>query len=264
MIKIKTIRGILKYALRAGKQAYQVQKKGLLERGYKTDGSVITQIDKRVEDFLHDRISSAFPEANILSEETARSFDAKKPYTFVIDPIDGTDAYSLSMPGWCISIGLMYEFEPVAGIIYSPVMDWLLFADIEKKATLNGKPLPRRTASSPISSQTNIVASSSIHKQVDLSRYPGKVRNAGSAALHLCYPLIYPGIYATLESCHVHIWDILAAHAILRSHGLSFERLPGGFFRYQELTDGRSVGDLILAGPKENVDVLRSLVLPSA
>lgn len=260
--QIQTIRTIVGFVRIAGRMALREQKKGTLERGYKSDGSVITRIDKMVEDFLHAKISRLFPAANILSEETTRYFDPKKSYTFVIDPIDGTDGFSLGLPGWCVSVGLMDKFEPVAGIIYTPAMDLFLFADVGQKASLNGRPIACCDISTQISSKTNIVVSSTVHKQVDVSRYPGKMRCVGSAALHLCYPLIYPGIYATLESRHTHIWDILAAHAIVRSHDLAFERLPGGFFRYQELTDGSSVGDMILCGHKTNIDNLRDLISP--
>lgn len=261
-MRIITIENLLKYVQNAGRMALREQRKGALDTGYKPDGSVITQIDGKVEDYLYAKIAAAFPEANILSEETVRSFDAGKAYTFVIDPIDGTDGFSLGLPGWCVSVGLMKDFIPVAGIIYAPAMDLFLFADVDTAATLNGKTLPRGVLSTQISSKTNIVSSSSVHKQVDVSRYPGKIRSAGSAALHLCYPLLYPGIYATLESRHTHIWDILAAHAIVKSHGLAFERLPGGFFLYEELTDGRSIGDMILCGHKSNIDNLRDLFLP--
>ena len=261
-MSITSIENIVRHVCKIGRMAFREQKKGMLDTGYKPDGSVITRIDGQVEDFLYAKISRAFPFANILTEETTRAFDPGKPYTFAIDPIDGTDAYSLGMPGWCVSVGLLKDFEPLAGIIYAPALDLLLFADVGQKASLNRKPLACHYVPAQISSKTNIVGSSSIHKQVDVSRYPGKIRNAGSAALHLCYPLIYPGIHATVESRHTHIWDILAAHAIVYSHGLAFERLSGGLFRYQELLDGSSVGDMILCGHKENIEQLRDLLSP--
>ena len=52
-----------------------------------------------------------------------------KPYTFCLDPIDGTDAFSQSMAGWCTSLALLDEtLTPVAGIIYAPKLDVMLFA----------------------------------------------------------------------------------------------------------------------------------------
>lgn len=258
---ISTIRPILDEVRSAGQMAYRAQQEGRLERGFKSDGSVITQIDTQVEEALHARISALFPTANILTEESVRTFDESRAYTFVIDPIDGTDGFSLGMPGWCVSVGLMRDFLPVAGILYSPPMDLLLFADLGQRVARNDQAFSVVPGPAEITPKTNIVVSSSIHQQVELKRYPGKFRSVGSAALQLCYPLIYPGIYATLESCSTHIWDILAAHAICLSIGMVVEWLAGGAVRYAGLIDGRSIGAPILSGPSANVAGLRSLLL---
>jgi fructose-1,6-bisphosphatase/inositol monophosphatase family enzyme len=258
--QIVTIENIVGYIRSAGRMAFREQKKGAIPRDYKTDGSVITPIDRKVEDYLHAKISAIFPDANILSEETARFFDTEKAYTFVIDPIDGTDAFSQGMHGWCVSVGLMKGFIPVAGVIYSPPLDLLLFADIDQEAKLNGQPLVYPgNASLPISPKTNIMVSSSLHQQINLGKYPGKFRSIGSAALHTCFPLVYPGIYAAIESRHVHIWDILASHAICSSHNFALELYAGGEVNYSGLTDGSSVGDLVLSGLRTNIENLRKI-----
>ena len=80
--------------------------RGTVERSYKQDGSVLTEIDRRVEDYLFGEISRLYPDANVVTEETARSFDPDRPYTFAVDPIDGTDVFSqgsCSRPGWICS-----------------------------------------------------------------------------------------------------------------------------------------------------------------
>jgi len=95
---------------------------------YKGDDSVVTPVDQAVEKYLSERIAALYPGAGILAEESSRSIDTRREYTFVIDPIDGTDIFSQGLPGWSISIGLLDgRWTAVAGIVFSPSMDFCSF-----------------------------------------------------------------------------------------------------------------------------------------
>lgn len=225
---------------------------------FKPDDSIITKVDPMVESFLVERIASAFPGANILAEEKVRDFDSDVPCTFALDPIDGTDAFSQSMTGWCISLGLLnQDLEPVAGIIFAPSLDLLLFADVGKSATLNGKKVAAEDRGDPLSGKSNIMVTSTIHHQLDLSRFPGKIRSIGSAALHLAGPVIYSGVVAAIDGGRGYIWDVAGAHAIMRSVGYAFEFFSGKAVTYSSMVRGDRVGDLILAGPAPRIRELR-------
>lgn len=261
-MQIKSIAKVLDCVEIAGSMALDAQRRTVpVERSYKRDGSVLTKIDKQVEDYLFGEISRRFPDANVITEETVRSFDPTRPYTFAIDPIDGTDVFSQGMAGWCISVGLMDErLDPVAGIVFSPRLDVLVFADVEKKASFNGKEINLPTTLDPLSARSNIMVSSRIHEQVGLADYPGKIRSIGSAALHLCFPLIYPGVAGAIQHSGVHIWDIAGAHAINLSHGLSIEYLSGEELDYSDMVDGSPAADVILSGPSQIIDALRTIL----
>gem|GEM_PF-1029228 len=160
--------------------------------------------------------------------------------------------------GWCVSLGLLNELQPVAGIVFAPKLELLLFADVGERATLNGSELFLPDLPDPLSAKSNIMVPSNIHKELDLSEFPEKIRNIGSAALHLCFPALYPGVFGTVESHRVHIWDIVGAHAIIRSQGFDFEYLDGGHIDYSTMTDGRSVGGAILCGSSQRIHELKS------
>jgi myo-inositol-1(or 4)-monophosphatase len=217
-VQINSIADLVDHVRRVGEMALEAQRSmGYSDRSYKGDGSVLTETDKRVEDDLTAQIARAYPQANVLGEETVRTYDPVRPYTFAIDPIDGTDVYSQGMPGWCVSVGLFDEsWTPIAGILCAPGWGLELFADVGKPATRNGRAIRPPNGSGPLSSQSNVMAYSRIHAQVDWGKYPGKVRSIGSAALHLCFPLIYPAVVGAVEGRGGHIWDIAGAHAILR------------------------------------------------
>ncbi|MEA3377305.1 MAG: inositol monophosphatase family protein [Chloroflexota bacterium] len=228
------------------------------DRAYKSDQSVITEADHQVEDFLYRRIADHDPDANILTEESQHPLDPQRPRTYAVDPIDGTDVFSQGMPGWCISVGLLdHHLIPTAGIIYAPRLDLLLVADQDGSATLNGSRLPPPVLPEPISVRSNLMVTSRIHKTLDLSGYVGKIRGIGSAALHLCFPLIYPAVIGALEGPGAHIWDIAAAHALNRARGRDLVYLSGESIDYTNMVHGETARDVIMAGAEPIVKTLR-------
>jgi fructose-1,6-bisphosphatase/inositol monophosphatase family enzyme len=260
-MEIKTIRNLISVVRTAGRMAFKAQFTDEIERDLKSDGSIVTSADKNVEFFLIEQIRQKYSYANVISEESAYPFNPELQYTFVLDPIDGTDPYSQGMPEWSISIGLLdQDYTPIAGIIYSHSLNLLFFADIQQPATINGASINPLDFSETITPNTSIMVPSSIHKQIDLFNYPGKIRSIGSAALHLCFPLIYPGIFAAIETRGTHIWDIAGAHAINRSLGLELEYMDGRKINYQDLLDGRTAGETILAGTPDRIVTLKKFI----
>ena len=86
--------------LKAGEFAFSSQEK--VARGIKSDGTVITEVDLEINRRISLCIKERYPDANLITEEAVDDFDPEKEYTFVLDPLDGTDVYSQGMPGWCI------------------------------------------------------------------------------------------------------------------------------------------------------------------
>lgn len=239
--------------------ARRQQRFDFTRRQLKADGTVLTEIDQEIDELLYRHLRQAYPDANILTEETTREFDPHRPYTFAVDPIDGTDVFSQGMPGWSISVGLLdSHWRPVAGVVYSPRWDALFFKDVEGSAYYNEQeisPPPVR----PIDSNTSLLVYSHVHHDLDLQRYPGKIRNFGSTALHMCFPLIYPGVCGALLR-RVHIWDLAGAHAILDAAGFSLEYLDGSAVEYSRLVDGSSTPDFLLAAPPEAMHSIRQFI----
>jgi myo-inositol-1(or 4)-monophosphatase len=269
-MSIRSIRDVRDHAVQAGQIAARAQQElGYEERQLKDDRSVLTAADLRVERYLHEQIRLAYPGANVLGEENAWTLDRSRPYTFVIDPIDGTDVYSQGMHGWCVSVGLLDEtLRPIAGVVVAPRLDLILFADLGEPAMLNGVPLrpgfhsgqSDAPAPLPLDATTNVMAHSRVHQRIDLQRYPGKVRSIGSAALHICFTLVYPGIYAAIEGAGEHVWDIAGAHAILNAEGYELRYLSGRELDYERLVQGEGAAEPMLAGRPEQVRALRRLL----
>jgi myo-inositol-1(or 4)-monophosphatase len=224
-MRINTISNLLDCVQRAGEIALKRQRKiNYFSRNYKDDGSIITNTDKEVESYLIAQIISLYPQANILTEETIYTLDPNKMYYFAIDPIDGTDVYAQGMFGWSVSVGLLDKsFRPIAGIVFAPILNMLLFADVGKSAILNNKAILLPDLPEQPTKDVSVIVPTTFHKQINMYEYPGKIHCIGSAALHLCFPLIYPAVFAAIESRGAHVWDIAGAHAINRSVGFDFE-----------------------------------------
>jgi myo-inositol-1(or 4)-monophosphatase len=268
LTQISSIHDLVPAIETAGQVALEAQNDlHSLERSLKDDGSIITQTDRRVEAYLTEQIAERYPDANVLGEESVWSYEPSKPYTFCIDPIDGTDVYSQGMAGWCVSVGLLdRSLAPVAGVLVAPRLGLTFFADVGQAGTLDAGPSGARTLCLPdeplpLSPRANLMIPSRAHHHLDLRRFPGKCRSLGSAALHLVYPLAYEAVYAAVQVPGAHIWDIAGAHALCRSVGACFEYIDGRPVDYAPLLDGRAFDEIILSGPRAHVDALKQVII---
>ncbi|OGE26391.1 hypothetical protein A3C26_01520 [Candidatus Daviesbacteria bacterium RIFCSPHIGHO2_02_FULL_39_12] len=106
---------------------------------FKTDNSnFATQADLEAEKIIVKIISEHFPSHNIIAEEKVR-IDQKSPFTWAIDPIDGTISFASKMPFFAVSIGLLENNQPIIGVIYDVDRRDLYWAQKGQGAYLNGK-----------------------------------------------------------------------------------------------------------------------------
>jgi fructose-1,6-bisphosphatase/inositol monophosphatase family enzyme len=235
------------------------------DRERKRDGSVVTAVDREVEARLAAAIAGLFPGCGIVAEEQVRDWDASRPLTFAIDPIDGTDTFSQGLPGWCISVGVLdHGLRPVAGIVLAPALELELAADAGARARHNGHEVAPPELVPVSSSAANLMVSSRGHRDIDLARFPGKIRSLGSAALHICLPFVLPAVVGAFQGPSAHIWDIAGAHAIALSLGGDLQPFGGGRVDYARLTSGESVGEILLGGYPGHLGELRRVLAGGA
>ncbi len=257
--KIETLHSLVEIVRVAGLKAQDGQRQlTAQDREFKDDGSVLTRIDEEVDDFLFKKISGFFPQVNVLTEETVRSYDETKPYTFAVDPIDGTDVFSQGMAGWSVSVGLLdRDLTPVAGIIFAPALNLLVMGDLNRTVTLNGRKItPPRIEE--VTRKSNLMVSSRFHQKFDYAKYPGKIRSIGSGALHGIFPILYSGIVGSVGQRGAYVWDIAAAHAINTASGFVHEYLNGNEVDYQPMVRGSKAADGIISGAPHLVVELRT------
>lgn len=213
-----------KKIIKLGKWAVEKQKD--LHIRYKEDKSPVTEVDLTISSEIIKTIRELFPGCGIITEEEETGSLPEAPFTFVLDPIDGTDVYSQGLPSFCIALGILdSSFSPVGAICYGPrfgrgIDDGLLLRlNPGERPTINGEELTierERKENGPI---WQLTVSSSLIKIVDFSSYCGKIRIFGSQILQILSPALFYNITASInEPCY--IWDYAGAHAIIKSLGM--------------------------------------------
>lgn len=136
-IRFHTARTIIKEAAILARKMQPAPGKPVAELKGRQD--YVTEADRTVEQFVNKRLSALFPDDAFLGEEHGETSTGL--FRWVIDPIDGTSNYARGRNRWCISLGLMYQDTPVAGIIEAPSLNECFTARTGKGAYLNNKPI---------------------------------------------------------------------------------------------------------------------------
>lgn len=207
---------------------------GRAESKWKYDGTRVTAVDVAISEAIFKELAAAFPADQFFSEELAET-DAPIPVTarfsWVLDPIDGTNNFALGIPHCAISLALCERGEPIYGVVY----------DLSRRTLIHGGPgfgildgeRATRVSTAVVSKETLI----GFHSPFDKGLMPlangvvsqFKIRGLGSATLHLAY--VAAGILDGCVDYNVKIWDLAAAIPLVRAAGgevrfLNGERLP--------------------------------------
>lgn len=86
---------------------------------YKAANNLVSYVDKETEKMLVSGLRQILPEAGFITEEgTAGEESNPNELYWVIDPLDGTANFIHSLPIYCVSVGLVQNSIPIAGVIY--------------------------------------------------------------------------------------------------------------------------------------------------
>lgn len=109
-----------------------------VEVSLKGRANVVTDVDLASERLILDYVGREYPDFGILSEESD-PVPGAAPYTWVVDPIDGTRNFAEGIPHFCVVVAIAAGDEVVAGVTYDPVRDELFAAQKGQGAYLNGQ-----------------------------------------------------------------------------------------------------------------------------
>ena len=113
-----------------------------LDVEWKEDKTPVTYADKKAEEVLRALIAKEFPDHGIIGEEFP-SVNPDAPYTWVLDPIDGTRSFAAGSPHFGTLIALRQGDEPIWGAINLPVQNELYLGN-NTQAWMNDRPVQVR------------------------------------------------------------------------------------------------------------------------
>jgi myo-inositol-1(or 4)-monophosphatase len=185
---------------------------------------LVTAADREAEDVVLRRIRAAFPGDLILSEESLPT-QKMAPRLWIVDPLDGTTNFLHSIPHFAISIALVRDGTPIAGLIYNPANDEYFTAERGKGAFFNDRRI--RVAARKRLADAVVCCALPHHGRGDLALFRREMtaiqdkvaglRRFGAAALDLAY--VAAGRFDAYWERGLSPWDFAAGVLLVREAG---------------------------------------------
>ena len=200
---------------------------------WKSDGTRVTPVDIAISEAIMAEVLARYPEDQFFSEELAHDgapIPVTSRFSWVLDPIDGTNNYALGLAHCAIALALLGDGMPVYGFVY----------DLSRRRLIEGGPgfgvkdgdTATKVRNGPLGGQALV----GFHSPYDRTLAPQaqrlieayKIRGLGSSTLHLAY--VAAGILDGVVDHNVKLWDIAAAVPLVWAGGGETRFLNGEQF----------------------------------
>lgn len=222
----------------------------------KDGNSPVTEADLAADKYLRETLLGARPDYGWLSEETADNADRlSKRRCFIVDPIDGTKAFIAGRSQWCVSVGLVEDGIPVAGVLDCPVRGEVFDASLGGGANLNGSPL---TGLSGLAGAPRFAGNKSWLQAYALKHgvEPEPVGHIPSLAYRVAC-VADQRFEGTFIKPDCHDWDIAAAALILSETGGALLEQDGSSARFNAASPRHG---LMIAANKSHIQPMLAVV----
>lgn len=233
-----------------------------LEIEYKGDINLVTQVDKKSEEMIVTCIQNHFPEHDIMAEEGSGGERKDSPYKWIIDPLDGTTNFAHRYPLFAVSIGLEYQGEILAGIVYDPNKDEVFRSYAGEGAFLNNKKIKvsavddmeRAMLATGFAYNIRETPKNNLNHFSEMLMHSQAVRRDGVAAIDLCY--VACGRYDGFWELNLFPWDTAAGILMITEAGGRVSRFAGESYTCYEkdiLVSNGSIHDQMISHLKKGL-----------
>lgn len=189
---------------------------------WKYDGTRVTPVDREISAQIMARVLDVFPEDQFFSEElteTEAPVTMTSQYSWILDPIDGTNNYALGLAHCAISLALLKDGVPVYGVVYDHSRRRLMRGGPGLGAWDGDARMRMRTTAPDAQSLIGFHSPLDRRFASDAERLMQgcKIRALGSSTLHLAY--VAAGILDGVVDHNVKMWDIAAAIPLVQAVG---------------------------------------------
>ncbi|MHC4117428.1 MAG: inositol monophosphatase family protein [Planctomycetota bacterium] len=223
----KDLSRMLETAIVAARLAGQraMEEISYVKASVKGSTELVTETDRRCQEIIIDRIKETYPDHGFIAEEGGEGEIFKQPprgadkLWWIIDPIDGTNNFAHRLLFFTVSIAVMYEGEPIVGVIFEPATESMFSAVKGGDAQLNGRRIEAseeamdKFASVGLESHFGDGAPAWACEIMVRTRF----RNLGTTALQLAY-VAKGSMVATIANTPK-LWDIAAGVVINEAAG---------------------------------------------
>src|SRR5690625_4083920 len=197
----------------AGNRA--IEKKGEID--------LVTEHDRRTEDFIREQLHLALPHHRVVAEEEGASGEGES--IWYVDPIDGTTNFAHGHPFYAVSMGLVSKGIPQVGVILAPALGALYWGSRDTGAHRNAAPIAV--------SETALLRDSLLATGFPYDRWEAEDENleehravlkrsrgigrCGAAALDLAF--VASGVYDGYWEQRLSPWDLAAGAFLIELAG---------------------------------------------
>lgn len=240
----------LRLALQAGQHQARHFRRRLSIR-WKRATDPVTDVDRACEALIVRGIRRAFPGHGIIGEEGGQQgHPASAPYTWFIDPLDGTVNYSHGHPVFAVSIGVWAQGQgpkrgrlhdpafgsPLVAVIHAPLLRETFTTEAGKGAFCNGRRIRVSTLRDPMRSIAGSGFSYTSHRNGEnapqwlagMRDFQG-LRRLGAASVDLSY--VAAGRMDAFWEFGLNPWDVAAGSLLIEEAGGKVTDTRGGAFR---------------------------------
>jgi myo-inositol-1(or 4)-monophosphatase len=195
-------------------------------------GNLVSDADFLSQAGILEVLNREYPQCSVITEEATRPARTSH-YTWVVDPLDGTNNYVFGVPFFCVNIALVAGNESLVGVTYDPNRHEMFSGEKGKGAFLNDTSL---AVSKRITLQSALIGSDLGYSETRGSEtldiintiWPGvhALRLMGSAALGLAY--VAAGRLDLYFHRFLYPWDIAPGIMMIREAGGTVTDWRGG------------------------------------
>lgn len=201
---------------------------------YKGLNDLVSYVDKTAERQLVKNLKKVLPNSGFITEEDETRNTYNEPFTWIIDPLDGTTNFIHGIPTFSISIALYEGTEAVLGVVYEMNRGEMFYSYKGAPAFLNNKEI--NVSKTPTLAQSLVATGFPYYEFEKLPQYIALltevmqkcqgVRRIGSAAVDLAY--VACGRFDSYFEYNLNSYDVAAGAFLVQQAGGTIQNFKGG------------------------------------
>ena len=191
-----------------------------LDVAAKSDDSPVTIADRTIETVLRAAIEARFPDHGLFGEEMGIK-QSSSPYTWVVDPIDGTKSFISGFPLFGTLVALARDGRPLLGLIDAPATGerWI---GVPGRACFAGRPAITRACRSLADACLYTTSPDAFREESERAgweRVAAKVRLCRFGGDCYIYGLLASGHVDLIVECGLQPYDYMALVPVIEGAG---------------------------------------------